>query len=96
MQIRILFCIAQIPLSIEVKIQPMGIKLQLKHINYQFLKLICKFDNGLEGPLSAVKRFIDHIRMQFVQEKYTNVAFKKSSEADSHNFSLDINTEITE
>ena len=68
-------------------------------MNHQFyrddLEIYEKNKDDLEGLLSTVKRFSDDIGMQFGLEKCSKYAFKKGSEINSKEMTLDINTENT-
>ena len=78
----LLFCIALIPLYIELKNKDNGYKTTTEKINHLFCmndsKSYAKIDDDLEGLLSTVKRFREDKGMQFDLENVQKPHLRKA------------------
>ena len=97
----LLFCIALIPLSMELNRSGYGYKLnnnkKISHLFYMDdLKLFCKDDSELEGLLKIVKSFSDDIGMEFGLSKCAKASFKRGRKVKTNNLDIDNSTLIRE
>ena len=96
----LLFCLALVPISSELKSTTYGYKIQNKTVSHLLymddLKLYGKNDEQLQGLVETVKRISDDIGMDFGLDKCVKVTFKRGKIVSTSNIHLDIDNIIKE
>ena len=96
----LLFCIALIPLSLELNRSHYGFKVGNRKINHLFyfddVKLYGKDDSELEGLLKTIKSFSDDIGMEFGLEKCAKATFNRGKLVRTNSIELELETTIKE